>query len=150
MRQIDFYQIGEVELEHVMLMLLREAFAANQKSLILCPMPAASAIDAALWSHDPESWIPHGLDDANGADYCRVWVSSDGAVNPIKAKYLFLLHGSAPAQWTGFARCFCLFDGNSDTQLQKARKQWKDWQRLDDTILRYYGQNATGGWEKKA
>ena len=51
----------------------------------------AGAIDTALWSHDPESWIPHGLDDANGVDYCHVWVSSDMAAGPINAKYLFLL-----------------------------------------------------------
>ena len=76
----------------------------------------------------------HGLDDANGADYCHVWVSSDMAANPINAEYLFLLHGSAPAQWTGFTRCFCLFDGKSDAQLQQARNHWKVWQELDNNL----------------
>ena len=109
--QVDFYQIGEAGLEQVVLMLVKKTLAENQKALVLCPMPAAGAIDTALWSHDPESWIPHGLDDANGVDYCHVWVSSDMAANPINAKYLFLLHGSVPAQWNGFTRCFCLFDG---------------------------------------
>ena len=108
--QLDFYQIGRTELEQVMLLLLRKTLVANQKALILCPMPAASAVDIALWTHEPGSWIPHGLDDANGADFCPVWVSSDMAANPINAEYLFLLHGSVPAQWTGFTRCFCLFD----------------------------------------
>lgn len=150
MGQIDFYQIGQAGLERVMLMLLRKTLAANQKALLLCPMPAARAIDTALWSYDPESWIPHGLDDADGADYCNVWVSSDMTANPINAEYLFLLHGSAPAQWHGFARCFCLFNGNSDAQLQQARDHWKDWQQLCDTTLGYYAQNAEGGWDKKA
>ena len=149
MVQIDFYQIGQAGLEQVMLMLLKKTLAANQKALVLCPMPAASAIDAALWSHDPESWIPHGLDDANGVDYCDVWVSSDMAANPINAAYLFLLHGSAPAQWTGFTRCFCLFDGKSDAQLHQARNHWKAWQELDDTTFGYYVQNAEGVWDKK-
>ena len=89
MERIDFYQIGSIGLEQVMLTLLTKTLAANQKALILCPMPAASAIDNALWSHDPESWIPHGLDNTNGADYCHVWVSSDMAANPINAEYLF-------------------------------------------------------------
>ena len=153
--QLDFYQIGQAELEQVMLMLLKKTLAANQKALVLCPMPAASAIDTALWTHDPESWIPHGLDDENGAEFCHVWVSSDMTANPINAEYLFLLHGSAPAQWNGFARCFCLFDGKSEAQLQQARNQWKMWQELDDANLDdanfgYYYQNAEGGWDKKS
>ncbi len=149
MVQLDFYQIGQAGLEKVMLALLKKTLAANQKALVLCPMPAASSIDTSLWTFDPESWIPHGLDDANGAEFCQVWLSSDMAANPIKAEYLFLLHGSAPAQWAGFKRCFCLFDGKSDSQLQQARNQWKEWQELDDTTLSYYAQNAEGGWDKK-
>ena len=147
--QIDFYQIDRVGLEQVLIMLVKKTLAANQKALILCPMPAASAIDTALWSHDPESWIPHGLDDANGADYCNVWVSSDMAANPIEAEYLFLLHGSEPAQWNAFKRCFCLFDAKSGAQLQQARNHWKVWQKHDDTSLGYYAQNAEGEWNKK-
>ena len=149
MVQIDFYQIDRVGLEQVLIMLVKKTLAANQKALILCPMPAASAIDTALWSHDPESWIPHGLDDANGADYCNVWVSSDVAANPIEAEYLFLLHGSEPAQWNAFTRCFCLFDAKSEAQLQQARNHWKVWQNHDGTSLGYYAQNAAGGWNKK-
>ena len=149
MVQLDFYQIGEAGLEQVMLMLLRKTLLANKKALFLCPMPTARAVDTALWTHDPESWIPHGLDGANGADFCQVWVSSDMAANPINAEYLFLLHGSAPAQWVGFTRCFCLFDGKSDAQLQQARNQWRLWQELDEATLCYYAQNAEGGWDKK-
>ena len=150
MGQIDFYQIGEAGLDQVLMMLLKKTLAANQKGLILCPMPAASVIDTVLWSHESESWIPHGLDDANGADYCSVWVSSDMAANPINAEYLFLLHGSVPAQWVGFTRCFCLFDGKSDAQLQQARDHWKAWQKIDDVTLGYYAENAKGRWDKKA
>ena len=149
MRRMDFYQIGMAGLEQVVLLLLKKTIAANQKALILCPMPAASAIDTAIWSYDPESWIPHGLDDDDGADHCHVWVSSNMAANPINAECLFLLHGSTPAKWAGFTRCFYLFEGKSDAQLQQARNLWKDWQQLDDTTFGYYAQNAEGGWNKK-
>ena len=147
--QIDFYQIGEAGLEQVVLMLLKKTLAANQKALILCPMPAAGEIDTALWSHDPESWIPHGLDDANGADYCNVWVSSDMAANPINAEYLFLLHGSAPAQWTGFKRCFCLFDGKSDEQLQQARQSLEKCGKSLITPPWLLRAECGRGWDKK-
>ncbi|MDC1383597.1 DNA polymerase III subunit chi [Candidatus Puniceispirillum sp.] len=150
MGQVDFYQIGQAGLELVLLMLLKKTLAKKQKALVLCPMPAASAINAALWTHDPESWIPHGLDDAKGASYCDVWVSSDMMGNPINAEFLFLLHGSAPKLITEFKRCFCLFDGKSDAQLQQARDQWKEWQQIADTTLGYYAQNSEGGWDKKS
>ena len=130
-------------------MLLKKTLAENQKALVLSPLPAAGAIDTALWSHDPESWIPHGLDDADGADYCNVWVSSDMAANPINAEYLFLLHGSAPAEWNGFTRCFYLFDGKSDAQLQQARNYWKVWQELGNNTFGYYAQSVEGGWNKE-
>ena len=72
MRQIDFYQIGQAGLEPVLLMLLKKTLAAKKKALILCPVPAASALDDALWSHDADSWIAHGLGAADGAEHCNV------------------------------------------------------------------------------
>ena len=150
MGQVDFYQIGQAGLESVLLMLLRKTLAAKKKALILCPMPAASALDSALWSHDSGSWIAHGLDDADGAECCNVWISTDMAANPINAEFFFLLHGSVPTTWAGIARSFYLFDGRSDAQLQQARDQWKEWQGLADSKLGYYSQNAKGGWDKMA
>ena len=150
MRRIDFYQIGPAGLEKVMLMLLTKTLAAEKRALILCPMPAANAIDTVLWSYEPDSWIPHGLDGADGAEHCRVWISSDMTANPINAKYFFLLHGSTPAKWASFERCFCLFDGRSDAQLQQARNQWKEWQQCADIKLGYFAQKADGEWIKKA
>jgi DNA polymerase-3 subunit chi len=113
-------------------------------------MPAASALDDALWSHDAGSWIAHGLDDADGAEHCHVWITTDMAANWIKAEFLFLLHGSVPTTWDGIARSFYLFDGRSDAQLQQARDQWKEWQNLGDSKLGYFSQNAQGGWDKMA
>ena len=150
MRRIDFYQIGPAGLEKVMLMLLTKTLAAEKRALILCPMPAANTIDTVLWSYEAESWIPHGLDGANGAEHCSVWISSDMTANPINAKYFFLLHGSTPAKLAGFERCFCLFDGRSDAQLQQARNQWKEWQQCADITLAYFAQKADGEWIKKA
>ncbi|MDA9193634.1 DNA polymerase III subunit chi [Alphaproteobacteria bacterium] len=150
MRQIDFYQIGQAGLEPVLLMLLKKTLAAKKKALILCPVPAASALDDALWSHDADSWIAHGLGDADGAEHCNVWISSDMAANPIKAEFLFLLHGSVPTTWDGIARSFYLFGGRSDAQLQQARDQWKEWQGLAESKLGYFSQNAQGGWDKMA
>ena len=150
MGQIDFYQIDQAGLETVLLQLIKKTLEAKKKALILCPMPAAIKIDDVLWTHEPELWIPHGINDGKGAEHCNVWISSDMSANRISAEYLFLLHGSTPAQWSTFTRSFYLFDGKSTTQLQRARDQWKEWHLLPDNQLRYFTQNVSGGWNKKA
>ena len=150
MTQIDFYQIGPAGLDAALVTLVKKTCAVGKKALILCPQPAASAVDSMLWSFEAESWLAHGLDEAPGAEYAQIWISSDMAANPIDAEFVFLLHGSAPQSWDRFSRCFCLFDGRSEAQLQQAREQWKQWKALEDAQLAYYEQNAEGGWDKKA
>jgi DNA polymerase-3 subunit chi len=117
--------------------------------LIFCPNPAAAAIDDALWSHDQNSWLPHGLDAAPGAELASVWVSSDMISNPINADYLMLLYGSEPDSWAGFKRGFVVFDGKSDAQLQQARSQWQKWKAQSEAELAYFAQSASDGWEEK-
>ena len=150
MTQIDFYQLGQAGLEAALSQLLKKTAAAGKKVLILCPKPAAVSVDDALWSHEADGWIPHGLDDGDGVEFANVWISSDMSVNRIKADFLFLLHGSEPTSWDGFSRVFCLFDGRSEAQLQQARSQWKQWKAGTDFDLGYFAQNVEGGWEKKA
>ena len=150
MLHIGFYQLGEAGVNDAVLMLVQKAFGTGKKMLILCPNPAAAAIDDALWSHDQNSWLPHGLDTASGAELASVWVSSDMTSNPIGADCVMLLHGSEPDSWAGFERGFVVFDGKSDAQLQQARSQWQKWKSRSETELAYFAQTASGGWEKKA
>ena len=150
MLHIGFYQLGEASVNDAVLMLVQKAHGTGKKMLIYCPNPAASTIDDALWSHDADSWLPHGLDSADGAELAAVWVCSDMASNPIAADYVMLLHGAVPENWQGFARAFVVFDGKSDAQLQQARAQWLQWKTRPQTELAYFAQKAGGGWEKKA
>ncbi|MGB2262362.1 MAG: DNA polymerase III subunit chi, partial [Candidatus Puniceispirillaceae bacterium] len=96
MTQVDFYHLTQSDLETALVLLLKKTIAAGKTALILCPKPAATALDAALWTHEAESWIPHGVDDAEGVDVASVWISTDPARNPIDAPFLFLVHGQTP------------------------------------------------------
>ena len=149
MLQIGFYQLGEASVHDAVLMLVQKALGASKKMLIYCPSPAATAIDDALWSHDQNSWLPHGLDKAPGAELASVWVCSDMSSNPIDADYVMLLQGAEPDSWAGFKRGFVVFDGKSDVQLQQARSQWQKWKLQSETELAYFAQTVGGGWEKK-
>ena len=99
MLHIGFYQLGEVSVNEAVLMLVQKARGTGKKMLIYCPNPAASTIDDALWSHDAYSWLPHGLDSADGAELAAVWICSDMASNPIAAEYVMLLHGAMPENY---------------------------------------------------
>ena len=149
MLRIGFYQLGGNSVNDAVLMLVQKARGTGKKMLIFCPNPAAVAIDDALWSHDQNSWLPHGLDAAPGAELSSVWVCSDMTSNPIDAHYVMLLYGSEPNSWAGFERGFVVFDGKSDTQLKQARSQWQKWKSQSETELAYFAQTVGGSWEKK-
>ena len=51
MTQVDFYHLTQSDLETALVLLLKKTIAAG-KTLILCPKPAATALDAALWTHE--------------------------------------------------------------------------------------------------
>ena len=150
MLHIGFYQLCDASVSDAVLMLVQKACGTGKKMLIFCPKPAAAAIDDALWSHDQNSWLPHGLDAAPGAELASVWVCSDMTSNPIAANYVTLLHGAEPDSWAGFERGFVVFDGKSDVQVQHARSQWQKWKSQSEIELAYFAQTAGGGWEKKA
>ena len=150
MTQVDFYHLTHSDLETAVVVLLKKTIAAGKTALILCPKPAATALDAALWTCEAESWIPHGVDDAKGIDVAPVWISTDPALNPINAPFLFLVHGHAPPILEGFERVFNLFDGRSETQTTAARTQWKKWVKNSSLLLGYYAQADDGRWQKNA
>ncbi|MGB1864339.1 MAG: DNA polymerase III subunit chi [Candidatus Puniceispirillum sp.] len=150
MNRVDFYHLTRTDMETVLLMLLKKTLAAGKKALILSPQPAASALDTDLWSREPDSWLAHGLDDAEGQDIAKIWISTDMDANPIKAEFVFLLHGSVPEDMSRFERVFNLFDGRSEAQVQHAREQWKSWGDLANTERGYFAETDDGRWEKKA
>ena len=149
MAQVDFYHLTQSDLETALIMLVKKTIAVGKTALILSPKPLASTLDAALWAHDAGSWIPHGVDDAEGVEVAKVWISTDPASNPLKAPFLFLLQGQVPASWDGFERVFNLFDGRSEMQVNEARAQWKTWNGNAALTLSHYAQSEDGRWQKK-
>jgi DNA polymerase-3 subunit chi len=150
MPQVDFYHLTQSTLDDAVVMLVKKCQVAGKKVLIQCPRPAAQAIDDALWTHDPESWLPHGLDDAPGAERASIWINSTADGNPVSAAFLFLLHGAERPDMVSFERVFNLFDGRSEAQVSQAREQWRSWQASDDLTMRYFAQDDAGKWEQRS
>ena len=150
MPQVDFYHLTKAEPSEALLMLVEKSRLAGKKVLIQCPRPAAEAMDDALWAEEPESWIPHGMDEAAGAEHSVAWIVSAGESNPIDAEFLFLLHGAERSDLNSFERVFNIFDGRSEAQVQQARGQWQSWRESGDVKMRYFAQDDEGKWEQRA
>ena len=149
MPQVDFYHLTRSDMAEALVMLVKKCQLAGKKALIQCPRPAAEAMDDALWTQDAESWIPHGLDTASGAERAQAWIMSEPDGNPIEAEYLFLLHGAERSDMAGFERVFKLFDGRSDAQVAQAREQWQAWRQNETLEMRYFAQDDDGKWGKR-
>ena len=150
MSQIDFYHLTQSDIETALVMLVQKSLLDGKTVLVQCPRPAAEAIDDALWVQKPDSWIPHGLDDAPGRDKAPVWISSDSTDKTMTADFLFLLHGAERDDMRRFARVFNIFDGRSDAQVGQARGQWQSWREESGAEMRYFAQDDDGKWEERA
>jgi len=150
MPQVDFYHLTQSTLDEALVMLVKKCQLAGKKVLIQCPRPAAEAVDDALWTHEPESWLAHGLDDAPGAEHAGIWINSTADGNQLSAEFLFLLHGAERSDIDSFERVFNLFDGRSEAQVAQAREQWRSWQASEGLTMRYFAQDDAGKWEQRA
>jgi DNA polymerase-3 subunit chi len=150
MPQVDFYHLTKSELPDALVLLIEKSRQAGRKALIHCPRPAAEAIDDDLWTREPDTWLPHGLDDGEGTSHAVAWIVSEGKANPISAEFLFLLHGAEREDMASFERVFNLFDGRSEAQVDQARAQWQAWRGMAGLEMRYFAQDDEGKWEQRA
>ena len=74
---------------------------------------------------------------------------TSGPETPNGAGVRFLVDGAEVEAFEGFVRIVCLFDGNDDDAVAKARAQWTAAKAAGCPVT-YWQQSAAGKWEKKA
>ncbi len=148
MTDIAFYHLQRSSLEKVLPKLLERTLDAGKRALVLTGSEdRTEALTGLLWTHEPDSWLPHGsLKDGNAEDQ-PVWLC-EAQENPNGAEFLFLTDGATYDPVGDFARCFELFDGNDDEAVSAARTRWKAYLDSGHTLT-YWQQGERGGWEQK-
>jgi DNA polymerase-3 subunit chi len=147
--RIGFYHLVRSPLEKALPQLVQKALQAGARVLVMAgSAERVEHLDSLLWTFDAASWVPHGTARDGDADLQPVFIT-DSDENPNNADMLFLTDGVVPASLDGYARCFTLFDGNSDEAVQTARDLWKAW-KGGGFELTYYQQTEQGGWQEKA
>ena len=148
MTEISFYHLEKSNLEHALPKLLEKVLEMGKRALVMGESEARIEILAsALWTYNPDSWLPHGTSKDSYPEEQPVWLSSEDT-NPNGATFLFLLNGMNSERVSDFERCFVLFDGNDPSMVDIARTHWSDYQKSGHNVT-YWQQSSSGAWEKR-
>jgi DNA polymerase-3 subunit chi len=147
--EVNFYHLTRSTLEQALPRLLEKALQSGGRAVVMAGSPErVEALNAHLWTYDPDAFLPHGsAKDGNAAEQ-PVWLTAEDE-NPNNATLLFLADGATSQRLAEFARCFELFDGRDETAVDTARERWKRLKAEGHTIA-YWQQNDKGGWEKRS
>ncbi len=148
MTEYWFYHLEGSTLEGVLPELLEKTRARGWRAIVKMPEEGLAALDSYLWTYKDDSFLPHGRDDEPMADQQPIILTSTAASSE-SAQCAFLLDGEQMDMAAETQRCIVMINGRSETDVARARSQWK---RLKDAgeTLSYWQQTDRGGWEKKA
>lgn len=144
-----FYHLSRTALEEAAAPLLQKCLEVGWRVLAVSPRPERLAkLDAALWTFDDASFLPHGQADAPGLDVARQPVLLTSKLdNTNNAEALMLMDGMEAPVGAAFRRCMVMFeDGDTGTR-NKARAQFKA-AKDAGLVTRYFQQTPRGGWKE--
>jgi len=149
MTEIGFYHLTRTPLEAALPRLLEKVLGAGLRAVVRVGSPErAKFLNAALWTYDPASFLPHGTAREGNAEAHPIWLT-DGEDSPNGAQVLVLTDGVRAADVAAFDRCLELFDGRDEQAVEAARGRWIVYREAGHALT-YWQQTARGGWEQKA
>ena len=149
MAEIAFYQLRRTPLEKALPKLLEKVLESGRRAVVLTGSEErADALDAALWTYEQGSFLPHGTARGGRPERQPILLSADDAV-PNDAHIVVMVDGVAPADLDRFERCLDMFDGTDPQALEAARARWRAHRDRGDTVT-YWEQTEGGAWEQRA
>jgi len=146
--EIGFYHLLSKSLERALAEILTKALERGQRALVLAPTAErVGFLDTALWTYDPNSFLPHGTKKSGAASDQPVYLT-DKDENPNDARLLVLIDDATSARLGDYDRAVYLFDGNDPAAVEAARNRWRDLKSAGHALV--YWQQTEKGWEKKA
>lgn len=149
MTEVRFYHMLQKRLEKALPEIVGKALERGFRVVVKAgSRERVEALDSALWTHDPASFLPHGyIKDGTEKDQ-PIFLTTEEE-NPNGATVLVLTDGAASDSMEKFPLCCELFDGNDDEAVAAARTRWKNYKDKGFTLA-YFQQDEAGKWEKKA
>ena len=148
MTEVGFYHLTRTPLERALPKLLERVIAGGMRAVVVSgSAERVEALNAALWTYEQLSFLPHGSAKDGQAEEQPIWLTTDDAA-PNGARFLFLVDGAGSSRLGDFDRVFDLFDGTDEAAVAAARQRWVAARAAGHALA--YWQQGERGWEKKA
>lgn len=149
MAEISFYQLKRQPVERALFTLLGKVLEQGGRAVVrLGSGEEAESLDTALWTIDPNSFLPHTTEKTKYPDRQPVLLTT-GTDAPNGARFVFVVPGGATEGLENFQRAFVLFAGEREAQVKRARETWKTFKEKG-AELTYWTQQENGAWKKQA
>jgi DNA polymerase-3 subunit chi len=146
--EIGFYHLTKTPLERALPKLLEKVLAVGMRAVVIAGSEErVEALDAALWSYEQLSFLPHGSARDGEPEEQPIWLTTQDE-NPNGSTVLVLADGVQSSQIDRFARCLDMFDGRDPDAVAAARARWRAFKEAGHTLA-YWQQNEAGGWARK-
>jgi len=147
--EVLFYHLERQTLEQVLPGLVERTLARGWKAVVQAGSPERlAAIDSLLWTWKEDSFLAHGTRAEGHPELQPVFLTTE-ANNPNGAAVRFLVDGAQAAEFKGYLRVVCIFDGHDAAAVEQARGHWKA-AKAQGCAATYWQQTEAGRWEKKA
>ncbi len=145
MSEIAFYHLTRGTLEQTLPRLLEKVLESGLRAVVRCPSPERlEALDRALWTWAPDSFLPHGSAADGFADRQPIWLTT-GEDRPNGAEVLVLVEDAPEGGLEAYARVLVPFDGRDPVAVERARARWRAWRAAGHRLV-YWQQDEAGRW----
>ncbi|MBB5706542.1 DNA polymerase III subunit chi [Sphingopyxis panaciterrulae] len=147
MARVDFYRLTRDPAERVLPAIAGRILDSGERLLVVAgPAMQRQAIDEALWTLQPASFLPHAM--AETADAALEPILIAGALVPPAANgahHVALADGEWREEALTFDRVFFLFD---NSRIDDARATWRKLGAAEGVERHFWKQDDRGRWSE--
>jgi DNA polymerase III subunit chi len=149
MTEIWFYHLERTTADAELPRLLLRGVERGIRMAVITPsVERVREFSQKLWGLEDTSFIPHGFEGEPQPEKQIIYLATDDKT-PNQSIFNFYIDGAEPVALDGISRASIMFDGNSDTALEQARKLWRKF-KAENAIIRYWKQDEEGRWKDQA
>lgn len=149
MTEIRFYHIQKKSAEATVSDLAERALTRGHKILIrLRDEAETNRLNDFLWTHKPESFLPHGIEGEGNEELQPVLLTTTNS-NLNNADTVFLMPGAESTGIETFKLVCDILDGRDEDQIAAGRSRYRDW-KAQGYAISYWQQDDAGKWEQKS
>lgn len=148
MTEVSFYHLQRTPLERALPKLLEKVLESGNRAIVMAgSSDRVASLNAALWTYEQRSFLPHGGPDDGHAALQPIYLTA-AQENPNGATVLVLVDGVDHGRIGDFERCLDIFDGNDPEALEAARSRWRT-RAAEGYAVTYWQQSPDAGWQRQ-